>query len=251
MSVAATKCSTRCLCCISIHQQTAAVGEKRTENWLDKRKNLRPRLWFLTFCVFFPLGLCPFCFLSPVLHCIHTYAHSTHPHSVYSPPLSHHYLQDITPLLALSFFPPFPQLPCYFSLSTSPPPPFLPAPPLLSLALHLGPAWCVVIREGVLTLGLFSTSVHSCWRPCGVLWGRGLLVVECGSPTNTLIQNTNLETSEKRGEAAGGGSTLPLFYSIHPSHLQVLSFFLSSPRLCLCSPPSVCLSAYIKYTDSG
>lgn len=145
---------------------------------------------------------------------LHTHIHTPHTPTVY---IGLTLLITIckTSTLPPFIFPPFPQLSHYFSLPAPLPLPFQPAlpPPMtlfsLSLALSQPCLMCgCKSRCFDLTLGLFSTSVHSCWRPFGVLWGpgRGLLFVECGSPANMLIQNTNLQlTSEGLAEKRTGG----------------------------------------------
>lgn len=168
------------------------------------------------FVSFFPLVSAPlhaYLPFAPTLQHSITYTHTytTHINTVYTGlPLLITICKTSPPHPFI--FPPFPQLSCYFSLPASLPLPFQPAlpPPIalfsLSPALSQPYLMCGCKRRCFdLTLGLFSTSVHCCRRPCGVLGGLGqsLLFVEWGSPANMLIQNTNLELTSKGGVEIG------------------------------------------------
>lgn len=210
-------------------------------------------MWFLTFCIFFSSLSCSQSPSPPPLYSLsltHTHAQwaytglplliaicKTSPHHFHFSSVSPALLLFLTARISSS-----PTFPPWTHPSISP---FSP----LYLHLHLGPAWCVVVRGGVspwhwvcsarrpTAAGgpLGSSGVGVCW-----LWSG-----ECVSPANTLIQNTNLEITSE-GMYGGGmcvcmqGAGLTFSLSLSPPPLLLLSF-----------PPSLCLSACIKYTDSG
>lgn len=172
------------------------------------------QVWdFSLFCLFFPWSLLPspppVCSLSLILH--HTPTHTCTQWASGSPfsslSVAHHFpttpISPVSPTLVIShlpylFFLHLASLHSFLSFSFISLSPF-PLSPWLKCGCKR--------RLSDLTLGLFTTSVHSCWRPCWVLWGRGLLIVECGSLANMCIQNTNLELNSKAwglGEVVGG-----------------------------------------------
>lgn len=192
-----------------------------------------------------------------------THIHHTHTHGAYrlSPFSSLSVRHHPSPSFILLQFP---QLSRYFSLSASLPAPFLCALPppfslsfFLSCILYLCPAWCAVVKGGILTWH-WVCSARPSTAAGGPVGSSGLRVCWLWSVVLQPICSFRIQTWNsplKGGLRSGGGlqgwegGLPPLLPSIQLSHSQLL--FVATP-----SPPSptlfsVCLNAYIKYTDSG
>lgn len=186
---------------------------------------------------------------------LHTHIHTlpTATQCIWASPLSS--LSKTSP--TTSIFPPFPQLTRYFSLFKSLPPPFLSALPPFFLSfrsLYLSPAWCVVVRGGVLTWH-WVCSAHQSTAAGGRVRSSGVRVFQLWSAVLKPLRSFGIQTWSSSLQGWGGDRGERGFNntscSLHSSLTHSGALFLSSLLLLLCSPLFLCLNAYIKYTDSG